>query len=58
MLVQVGDGKVGAFAGVGNGDGPPDAAVATGDQRYLAFQPVVAGIGFLTTVGVGLHLAL
>ncbi|MNP38941.1 hypothetical protein D3C76_1324920 [compost metagenome] len=58
MFIQVGNGNVSALAGIGNRYGAADAAVGTGNQRDLAFEPVVAGVGLLATVRIRLHLAL
>ena len=58
MLIQISDGDVGAFTGIGNRHCPPDAAVCSGDECNLAFEAIVAGIRLLTTIRVGLHLAL
>jgi hypothetical protein len=39
VLVEIEDGDLGALARHSHGDGAPDAAVPTGDQRDLAGQP-------------------
>ncbi|MNH02249.1 hypothetical protein D3C79_614820 [compost metagenome] len=58
VLIKVGEGNVCAFAGVGDGDCTPDPAVGASDQRYLAVESAVAGVGVLATVRGGFHLAL
>ncbi|MNP62563.1 hypothetical protein D3C76_1578580 [compost metagenome] len=37
VFIEIGDGNVGTFAGIGNGYRPPNPAVSTGNQRNLAF---------------------
>jgi hypothetical protein len=38
VLVEIGDEDIGAFAGIGYGDGAPDPAIGTGDDGLLAGQ--------------------
>ncbi|MND86696.1 hypothetical protein D3C80_786740 [compost metagenome] len=52
---QIGDGDIGALAGVGDGDGAADAGVSPGDQSAAAFQAAVAAIGLLPMIRLGLH---
>ena len=56
LVGVIADRDIGAFAGKGDGSGAADAAVAAGDQRALAGQPVAALIALLAVVGDGLHL--
>jgi len=58
MLIQISDSDIGPFTGIGNRYCPTDAAVCSGDECNLAFESIVAGIRLLTTIWVGLHLAL
>ncbi|MNO00141.1 hypothetical protein D3C81_2199580 [compost metagenome] len=58
MLIEIGNGNVCPFAGIGNSHRTADAAVGTGNQRDLAIEPAAAGVRLLATIGVGLHLAL
>ena len=55
MLVQIGDQNVGAFARIGNGDGAANAAVASGDDRFLAVQPFGSLVAGLTVIRPRLH---
>src|SRR5262249_9621846 len=55
FLVEVRDEHVGAFAREGQGDGPADAAVATGDEGGPAGEPAAAAVGLLAVVGPRPH---
>ena len=55
VLVEVADQDVGTFAGVGDGDGPADAAVGAGDHGLLALEPSVADVALLAVVGLRVH---
>lgn len=58
MLIEVGDGNVGSFAGVGDGYRPADTAVRSSDKCNFAFQSVLTGIRLLSAVWIRLHLPL
>jgi hypothetical protein len=58
VLVQIGDEDVGALAGVGDGHGAPDAAVAAGDNGRLAFESAGAPVAVLSAVRSWGHLGL
>ena len=52
VLIEIGDQDVGALARVSDRHGPADAAVASGDHRFLARQlagPLVAGLAMIRT---------
>ena len=58
MLFKIGNGDIGSFFGEGNGDGAPDAAVATGNNRHFGFQLIAAPISLEAGVGLRNHLRL
>ena len=55
VLVQVGDGNIGAFTGEGDGHGAADTAVGAGNQRRLALEATRAAIGVGAAVGQRIH---
>jgi hypothetical protein len=56
VLVEIGDQQIRAFAGIGDGDRSPDAAVTARDDCLLALEPLGALVGLFAVVGHGLHL--
>ena len=55
MLIQVGDDDVRAFTGIGDRNRAADAAVAAGDDGFLARQFVAAAVRVFTVIGPRFH---
>src|SRR5439155_24141723 len=55
ILFKVGDQNVRAFPGEGDGDRSTDAAVTTGDHRFLPGKAAGTLVGRFAMVGHGLH---
>ena len=58
VLVEIGDQHVGALAGIGDGHGTTDTAVASCDHRALTRQPTRAAVAVLAAVRNGTHFRL
>jgi hypothetical protein len=58
VLVEIGDEDVGPLAGVGDGHGTADAAVAAGDDGRLALESAGAPVAVLSAVRSRGHLRL
>src|SRR6266850_3410758 len=55
MLVEIGNQNVSSLSGVGDGNGPTDAAIATGDNGLLAVEAAAALVGRFAMVGSWIH---
>ena len=58
LLAEIGERHIGALPGKGNGYGPADAAVATGDHRRLSGQLAATLVLILAAVGPRHHFFL
>src|SRR5215218_227513 len=58
FLFEEGDHDIGALAGEGERDGPPDARVTAGYDRLLALELAAALVGLDAVVGLGGHILL
>ncbi|XUR38955.1 hypothetical protein ACQY74_007095 (plasmid) [Rhizobium leguminosarum bv. trifolii] len=56
ILVEIGEQQIGTLPGIGDRHCPANAAIAAGDDRPLALQPLGTAIALFAMVGNRVHL--